>query len=67
MLYEVSNETITAIKNVTIHIEELYDSRRVVDADDIIMLQSIKELNKIVEAWEHQEELDQGLLDLEYE
>lgn len=58
MLYEITEEDIQAIKNVSAHIEELYDMRSVIDANDVNMLQSINKLNKIVNAWNHQETLE---------
>jgi hypothetical protein len=57
MLYEISDEDIQAIKNVEIIVNEMYDSRRVVEADDIIALRSINRLKQIVKAWEHEEQL----------
>ena len=57
MLYEISDEDIQAIKNVEIIVNEMYDSRRVVEADDIIALRSINRLKQIVKAWEHDEQM----------
>ena len=57
MLYEISDEDIQAIKNVEIIVNEMYDSRRVVEGDDIIALRSINRLKQIVKAWEHDEQM----------
>lgn len=57
MLYQITDETIQALRNVIVATEELYDKRPIVDADDVIMLQSVTELNKIIQAWEHDEQL----------
>lgn len=57
MLYHITDQTIQALQNVIVATEELYDKRSVVDADDVIMLQSVTELNKIIQAWEHDKQL----------
>lgn len=57
MLYHITDQTIQALQNVIMATEELYDKRSIVDADDVIMLQSVTELNKIIQAWEHDKQL----------
>lgn len=57
MLYQITDETVQALQNVIVVAEELYNKRSVVDADGIIMLESIAELNKIIRAWEHDKQL----------
>tara|TARA_R110002167_G_scaffold65261_4_gene184396 strand:+ start:263 stop:445 length:183 start_codon:yes stop_codon:yes gene_type:complete len=51
MKYEITEELVIALENLAVIAEEVYDSRRVVEADDIIALQSAEMVRKIVKRW----------------
>lgn len=53
MLYEITEQTIQAIKNMNHLVEYIPATPGMVSADDVIIKQSVDELHKIVHAWEH--------------
>ena len=52
MKHIFTQEQITAIRNLIVVAEEHYDSKRVVDADDVIVLNSAEELKKVLDKWD---------------
>ena len=61
MLYEITDETVVALQNLLIIARETYDNKKhIIDADDVIAMQSIDEVEKIINAWEHEEKLWSG-------
>ncbi len=55
MLYELTDQTIQAIRNVLTVVEESPEQPST--ADQLILSQSIDELKRIITAWEHDERM----------
>ena len=53
MKYKITPELITALKNLITVAEEHYDAQQIVDADDVIVLNSATEVKKLLAAWEY--------------
>lgn len=61
MLYEITDETVVALKNLLILARETYENKKhIIDADDVITAMSVDEVEKIINAWEHEEKLWSG-------
>lgn len=57
MLHEITDETITAIRNLTTIVTEQYNLDDPRTADEVIISQSVQELGKIVKQWDHEQTL----------
>ena len=58
MLYQISDELINSIKNVITFAQEHHMNRgHPMNGDDVILDQSLKELDRLVEAWEHDKQV----------
>lgn len=64
MLYQISEELINSIKNLTTFAESHHLNRdRPMNGDDVILDQSLKELDILVQAWEHDKQQWESMAD----
>jgi hypothetical protein len=56
MKYEITEELVIALENLAVIAGEVYDSRRVVEADDIIALQSAEIARNFAKKWRDENE-----------
>lgn len=61
MLYQITEDTIIAIQNV-ISATPVVDDDNYFTADDVILKDSIKQLQQIVDDWYHDQALFRGVL-----
>ena len=67
MRYKLTPELITAMKNLITIAEEHYDTRRVIDADDVIVLNSAQALQRVITEYETNQDVLEPYLHEEVE